>query len=309
MRFVPVVLLAACYAPSPPSGAACTSEGTCPSGLACIGDLCVASGVTVTPDAAITGSDALTGDANNDLDGDGVPNAIDNCPTVANPDQHDEDADGVGDACDNCPGVANAAQADADGDGVGNICDPHPFVAGDKIVLFESFATAPTGWTTKGAWTFSDDDAVIVGSDSDENYLVPPLVGSADSTASMQFTPDEAIGSGGRAIGLTLPFQATTDRGLACDFVIMSGSDVPELGVVGTQPVDVVETSVLPWVTGVQGSLTTTRAGSATDCAGDQAGSTATADGTLGFGFAVALAVRTKSSSAHVHWVMWVSSP
>lgn len=35
-----------------------------------------------------------------DLDGDGVPNASDNCPATANPDQADCDSDGEGDACD-----------------------------------------------------------------------------------------------------------------------------------------------------------------------------------------------------------------
>ena len=35
-----------------------------------------------------------------DTDGDGVPDATDNCPTVSNPDQADFDSDGLGDACD-----------------------------------------------------------------------------------------------------------------------------------------------------------------------------------------------------------------
>jgi hypothetical protein len=40
-----------------------------------------------------------------DVDDDGVPNGVDNCPDHANSDQADEDGDGVGDACDlpTCP--------------------------------------------------------------------------------------------------------------------------------------------------------------------------------------------------------------
>jgi len=57
-----------------------------------------------------------------DDDGDGTPDAEDNCPTLSNPAQADGDRDGVGDACDSCPAVANAAQADVDGDGRGDAC-------------------------------------------------------------------------------------------------------------------------------------------------------------------------------------------
>lgn len=42
-----------------------------------------------------------------DRDGDGVPDATDNCPDTANPDQADKDSDGAGDACDSDPDVAN----------------------------------------------------------------------------------------------------------------------------------------------------------------------------------------------------------
>ena len=38
-----------------------------------------------------------------DRDGDGVPDAIDNCPDTPNPDQADSDGDGAGDACDTPP--------------------------------------------------------------------------------------------------------------------------------------------------------------------------------------------------------------
>lgn len=40
-----------------------------------------------------------------DADGDGIPNASDNCPSIANPDQVDADGDGIGDACDPHPTI------------------------------------------------------------------------------------------------------------------------------------------------------------------------------------------------------------
>jgi hypothetical protein len=59
----------------------------------------------------------------NNVDGDGVPNATDNCPQIYNPAQTDGDGDGFGDLCDNCPGVPNSDQADSNADGVGDVCD------------------------------------------------------------------------------------------------------------------------------------------------------------------------------------------
>jgi hypothetical protein len=71
-----------------------------------------------------------------DADGDGVGDAEDDCPTVADPDQLDADADGAGDACDNCAAVANPDQADTFGAvGVGDACDCPCFTALDAAAL------------------------------------------------------------------------------------------------------------------------------------------------------------------------------
>jgi hypothetical protein len=58
-----------------------------------------------------------------DSDGDGIENEVDNCPSVANSDQSDSDGDSIGDACDNCPDNSNRNQVDVDDDGIGNACD------------------------------------------------------------------------------------------------------------------------------------------------------------------------------------------
>ncbi len=43
-----------------------------------------------------------------DRDGDGVPDARDDCPSVWDPAQQDQDGDGVGDLCDRCPTIAGS---------------------------------------------------------------------------------------------------------------------------------------------------------------------------------------------------------
>jgi large repetitive protein len=129
-----------------------------------------------------------------DLDGDGVPNASDNCPTVFNPvrpidggAQADVDLDGIGDACDptpvgddldgdgvpnaadNCPLAANPGQADADGDGKGDRCDfcpdaPNPdAVCGLQPALATTINAIQDGTVATGT-TVAVTGAVVTGS-------------------------------------------------------------------------------------------------------------------------------------------------
>ena len=122
---------------------------------------------------AACGHSASGPDANpDDVDGDGVLNARDNCPERYNADQHDEDGDGVGDVCDNCPTISNANQSDVSEtavtyqlpDGVGDACDLRPGLAGDQVIEFYPFADPAHDATwTAGGWIVGNDDATASG--------------------------------------------------------------------------------------------------------------------------------------------------
>lgn len=114
-----------------------------------------------------------------DKDNDGVPDAKDNCPNVANPLQRDHDADGLGDICDNCPHLANPIQEDNDEDSVGDLCDPHPAISGDRIAMFDGFyddgAGLPSGWLSQAGdastWSRSGGFLRQTGGDANERII------------------------------------------------------------------------------------------------------------------------------------------
>ena len=92
-----------------------------------------------------------------DIDGDGIGDLIDNCPTTANTNQVDTDSDGIGDVCDNdddgdgvldnednCPLTANPDQADWNNNGVGDVCgDPKPLFI-ENVSFVENIYPNPT---------------------------------------------------------------------------------------------------------------------------------------------------------------------
>jgi hypothetical protein len=83
----------------------------------------ICDGLNNDCDAPDWPSVALTNEAGEDFDGDGLAGRCDNCPLTSNPPQTDADADGRGDACDNCLLAPNPGQGDADADGEGDVCD------------------------------------------------------------------------------------------------------------------------------------------------------------------------------------------
>lgn len=95
-------------------------------------------------------------DAPGDIDHDGVPDDVDNCPTIANPLQRDFDNDGHGDECDHCPHIASTLDPDSDGDGVGDDCDPQPGVTDRRIIWLGFYDASEVNgwrnWNNAGTW-------------------------------------------------------------------------------------------------------------------------------------------------------------
>ena len=100
-------------------------------------------------------------------------------PATCTPVGHDEDGDGIDDACDDCPHVADPAQVDSDGDGVGDVCDPEPALPRQQIVEFDAF-------TTLGPW-----QPVSGASVANDRLFLDGLNGSA--LASMTMTPHHEL--------------------------------------------------------------------------------------------------------------------
>ena len=133
-----------------------------------------------------------------DSDGDGIADSLDNCPGSANGNQADEDGDGVGDVCDNCPAVPNPGQEDGDGDGLGDACDgcpedPENDVDGDDLC----------GGVDNCPWVFNPDQKNLDGDDKGD---------ACDDDVDGDGVPDDGDGSGASGDG---PCQG--GETVACD--------------------------------------------------------------------------------------------
>jgi len=128
-----------CTTPNRPDGSACndgdecTLTDTCHAG-GCVGSNPVVCGAPAQCQAS-TSCDSLTGECTGNPVVDGAVCDSGSGVTCSLPDVceagvctvgggGDSDGDGICDAADNCPTVANADQRDLDGDGQGDACDP-----------------------------------------------------------------------------------------------------------------------------------------------------------------------------------------
>ncbi|MFN8545428.1 MAG: thrombospondin type 3 repeat-containing protein [Candidatus Binatia bacterium] len=83
-------------------------------------------------------------------------------PGTGDPNVDDSDGDGLVDAQDDCPTIANPAQTDSDGDGIGDLCDHCPLVAGDgscDVILVNKIRSSPDEIVWKGAVTLDGASA------------------------------------------------------------------------------------------------------------------------------------------------------
>uniref|UniRef100_UPI000E2547C2 thrombospondin type 3 repeat-containing protein n=1 Tax=Lewinella sp. IMCC34191 TaxID=2259172 RepID=UPI000E2547C2 len=183
--------------------------------------------LTVTDDDGATGTTMVRIAVGNsvmlDSDGDGVPDEVDNCPDVANPDQvmsyyyADADGDGYGDptdsiqACvqpagyvsnndDNCPSTYSTDLTDTDGDGIGDVCDPDDDDDG-RVDAFDCDPLDPTVIYQQAFYRDADNDGY--GDRSDYVFACTQPDGYVNNGADNcpdTFNPDQ-VDSDGNGIG------------------------------------------------------------------------------------------------------------
>ena len=320
MRLAPwLVVVAACYAPQVPSGVACDDTQACPIGQHCIAGVCQGTAPlepdarTGTFDGPVGGDGSIAGldGDGRDTDGDGVADAVDNCPAVANADQANEDGDALGDACDPCPELAGDA-TDSDGDGVGDACDPHPQAAGDKLVLFEGFHHGvPAGWQLVGGATQLGDD-IELDAGSNVAALAPPVTAPADGVLLARIVVESTHGTQDSGTGVAYGFDVNKGPQVSCELYAPQAAMTTNHGtslydyVLGKQ----LQGGNLAWQAGTAYTVSFTRKGTGYTCSAAADGAApVTTTASTSSGSNTKLALEEFGITARIAWMMVISSP
>ena len=304
----------------------CTAMSECPDGFTCGGDgLCRTNGAAtacnVTPMVDGGGSaDSADAGCPDDKDCDGILDEADNCPMVANPDQHDEDGDLLGDVCDKCPWFHDPADPDSDGDGVGDRCDPHPLpgTGSDTRWLFEGFQHGiPSAWSATTGWAPANGEDDVVGTISDSG-------GAASLTFASSTDPHWTVSAGFTVTSLTEGASDSTFVGVAAGSTNCQIFDDVCLGCGGERGLEIVANGgvVMPTVYELAENQEYVvhldqLGGTSFDCTASHPDDTAiattgsTAAGAANPSSQASILVTSNSVSATVqfHWVMIVTSP
>jgi hypothetical protein len=306
---VSVCVLWGCYAPGVPADVPCSPDGTCPGGQSCIANVCVVQAAT-SPDAPSGGKGDGFGD---DRDSDGVPNASDNCPDLANSDQANEDGDRFGDACDPCPELRDDTGLDTDGDGVGDLCDPHPMVAGDHIDLFEGFHHGMPNWARSPNWVAAGDDVRVTAAPSTDEYLIIPLAATQKELVMASYVVEELPGSNtDHDVGVNTPYRASDDSGIECELYDPGMAGMPRyISLWNDFGSKEIGRNAQTWTLGTAYTLAIQRSGTSFGCRiTDSTGQAFTATGTATVSpTQPMISVRAFAATARISWVMVIRSP
>jgi hypothetical protein len=269
-------------------------------------------------DGSGMGSDV---DTELDVDGDGVPDFMDDCPEVGDVDQRDHDDDGHGDACDVCPHLVDTG-SDTDLDGVGDACDPRPTEPGDRIAFFEGFYADVAWRSVIGANTWQATSGTLRQQNIDDAYQLVrddnPDLGQVFVDARVRVNAIADDPSARRSSGLVLAYR-DTDHYIFCGLAATApqGAEV-NAGQVSTDFFGSSQYDYTPgpfpapmageWLT-LQARTTHTEDGTRIDCTSHRGEATGTAsyegdadvDGDVG--------IRTNGADASFDYVFVVAIP
>jgi hypothetical protein len=157
----------------------------------------------------------------------------------SNPVGHDEDADGVDDACDLCPQVADD-QSDTDGDLVGNACDLLP--TQQQRVLFDPFLAMGPEWSFDARVTHNGDSFTMPAAAASISVFLNGAPGRTVLDFGGRVT---GVGTGGRQLAVHVGELAGSDNHY-CELYSINGAFDLKLTVLSNTTYETIATTPIP---------------------------------------------------------------